>query len=475
MTRTPNILFILVDDMGYGDFSRLNPHMKDCPATPRLDALMDEGMTFTQHYTASPVCNPSRAALLTGRYPHRTGSVDTLEWRGVSQLSLRETTLADRLRQAGYATGHIGKWHLGNFDKKYHPCSRGFDEAVCFQGGMHDYYQWRIEFGMDNARRSDGRYMTDVWTDEAVSFIDRHAGDDKPFFLHLNYNAPHTPLQCPEEDVRPFAETGLFNEAVSTLYGMLRRMDRGIERVLAELDRHGLADDTIVVFSSDNGPQFGYNGFYTGVQGDITRFNCSWAGSKCSVYEGGIRVPGIVRWPDGGVPAKATNDQMVHFVDWMPTLLAAAGVELHSDLPIDGVNVLPALRGDTADVCTTRCWQWNRYDPVPRCNAAIRDGDWKLIFPRVDEAMAINEPWLLVSMYGAEHFEHYGIMEERCPPRDIPDERPTPQLYNLADDPGEQNDLYATNREQAGRLEKKLDTWFEDVSRDYHDAVAYGG
>ena len=168
--KKPNIVFILVDDMGYGDFSRFNGGLS---ATPVLDGLIDESLCLTQHYTASPVCNPSRACLMTGRYPQRTGSIDTLEWRGLERLALRETTLPDMLKAAGYATGLVGKWHLGAFDPRYHPNRRGFDETVCFRGGMHDYYQWRVEWG-DSPRRTDGRYLTDVWTEEAVQFIERH-------------------------------------------------------------------------------------------------------------------------------------------------------------------------------------------------------------------------------------------------------------------------------------------------------------
>ena len=289
MTQRPNLVFILVDDMGYGDFSRFNGGLS---STPTLDALIDESVCLTQHYTASPVCNPSRAALMTGRYPHRTGSVDTLEWHGLERLALRETTLADVLKRAGYTTGLIGKWHLGSFDPRYHPQRRGFDEAVCFRGGMHDYYRWRLDY-TDTVKRGDGRYLTDVWTDEAVSFIDRHAHDE-PFFLHVTYNAPHTPLQAPEEELRPFVERGTFNRGVATIYAMIHRMDAGVARILEALERNGLAENTVVVFSSDNGPQFGGEGDEC-----TTRFNCEFNGAKGTVYEGGIRVPGILRWPAG--------------------------------------------------------------------------------------------------------------------------------------------------------------------------------
>ncbi len=447
----PNIVFILADDMGYGDFSAFNGGLSQ---TPVLDALLAEGVSLSQQYTASPVCNPSRAALMTGRYPHRTGSIDTLEWRGLERLALRETTLADLLQAAGYATGLVGKWHLGAFDPRYHPNARGFQEAVCFRGGMHDYYQWRLEYN-DRVQRADGRYLTDVWTEEAVRFIDRHAHE--PFFLHLTYSAPHTPLQAPEEEVRPFAESGRFNKGVSTLYGMIRRMDAGIGRVLEALDRHGLRENTLVLFTSDNGPQFGGEG-----DACTTRFNCQLNGAKGSVYEGGIRVPGIVRWPAGLDGGRRLHD-MVHFTDWFPTLLAAAGVPVPAHLRLDGVNVLPILRGEPGQVETRRFWQWNRYTPLVTCNAAIRDGDWKLIRPAIREAMEVPDiQWLRVSMYEPEHFERTGITRRPDPPRDVPPP-PPPELYNIAEDPLEQRNLAAEHPERVRTLLAALEAWFAEV------------
>jgi len=453
-SRRPNVLFILVDDMGYGDFSAFNGGLS---STPRLDALMQEGVCFTQHYAASPVCNPSRACLLTGRYPHRTGSIDTLEWHGLERLALRERTLADMLQAAGYVTGLVGKWHLGAFDPRYHPLRRGFDETVCFRGGMHDYYQWRIEWG-ETARRTDGRYLTDLWTEEAVQFIQRHRRE--PFFLHLTYNAPHTPLQAPEEEVKPFLERGDLTKGVATIYGMLRRMDKGVERVLETLDRLGLRQNTIVFFTSDNGPQFGGEG-----ENCTTRFNCQFNGAKGTVYEGGIRVPMIVRWPEG-LPAGTQVNEMIHFADWLPTILAMTGVPLPADnLPLDGVNVLPVMRGEKGQVQTRRCWQWNRYTPLIECNAAIRDGDWKLVRPAIREAMEVPIiHWLWVSMYGPEHFIHNGIIREE-PARQVPPP-PPPELYNIALDPLERQNLAAQYPEVVQRLLGELETWFEEVEAD---------
>jgi len=453
MPAQPNIIFILADDMGYGDFSAFNGGLS---STPTLDALMGESVCLTQQYTASPVCNPSRACLLTGRYPHRTGSIDTLEWRGLERLALRETTLADMLRRAGYVTGQVGKWHLGAYDPRYAPTRRGFNEAICFRGGMHDYYDWRLERG-DEVLRADGRYLTDVWTEEAAGFIERHASE--PFFLNLTFNAPHTPLQAPEEEVEPFlGKEGVPTPGVAKLYGMIRRMDRGVARVLEALDRLGLRENTIVFFTSDNGPQFGGKD-----ENCTTRFNCQFHGAKGSVYEGGIRVPMLVRWP-AGLPAGTTTDRMVHFADWLPTILAMAGVEKPAEsLPLDGVNVLPLLRGEAAQGCATRCWQWNRYTPLVECNAAIRDGDWKLVRPSIPEAMAVPDiHWLKTSMYEYNYFVEHGIIRDPDPPRDVPPP-PPPELYNIREDPLEQRNAAEEHPKVARRLLRKLENWFEEV------------
>jgi arylsulfatase A-like enzyme len=451
----PNIVFILADDMGYGDFSAINGGLSH---TPALDALMAEGTCLTQQYTASPVCNPSRACLLTGRYPHRTGSIDTLEWRGLERLALRETTLADVLRAAGYATGLVGKWHLGAFDPRYHPLRRGFDETVCFRGGMHDYYRWRIERN-ETVQRADGRYLTDVWTDEAVDYIRRHQSE--PFFLHLTYNAPHTPLQAPEDDIRPFRETGRFTDAVSTLYGMLRRMDTGVARVLETLRACGLEENTLVLFTSDNGPQFGGQGDMA-----LNRFNCQLHGAKGSTYEGGIRVPMLLRWP-AGMDGNRTLANMVHFSDWFPTLLAMADVANPVTRRQDGVNVLPVLRGEPGQVCTKRFWQWNRYTPLATCNAAVRDGDWKLVRPAIREAMASPcvDPWLHISMYETERLIESGVIPDPEPPRAVPPPPPA-ELYNIATDPLEATNLAAQHPDTAHRLLVDLETWFEEVEQE---------
>jgi arylsulfatase A len=259
--------------------------------------------------------------------------------------------------------------------------------------------------------------------------------------------------------VKPFADTGNFNRGVSTLYGMIHRMDTGVARILETLDRHGLRDNTIVFFTSDNGPQFGGKG-----ENRTDRFNCNLHGAKGTVYEGGIRVPMIVRWPAGLDAGREVTD-MVHFTDWFPTTLSLAGVEKPGDtLPIDGVDVSSVLRGEKGKTCTRRFWQWNRYTPVVECNAAMRDGEWKLVRPRIEEAMAAPccNPWLKVSMYEPEHFIENGLLDEPEPPREIPPP-PPPELYNIKEDPLEKENLADTHPDRVRRMLTELETWFEEV------------
>jgi len=451
----PNIIHILVDDLGYGDFSCFNAGRSE---TPHLDQFIAEGTCLDQHYTSSPVCNPSRASLLTGRYPHRTGSIDTLEWRGLERLDLGEVTIADMLQRAGYRTGLIGKWHLGAFDPRYKPEKRGFQEAICFRGGMHDYYDWRLE-SEDRVIRADGRYLTDYWTDEAIDFLKRQPKD--PFYLHLTYNAPHTPLQAPEEDLAVFRDREDLSEAVKTLYAMIRRLDRNVGRLLESVDKLGLRDNTLIIFSSDNGPQFGGTGDEC-----LDRFNCNLHGSKGSTYEGGIRVPAILRWPEGLAPESAQSNGFFHMNDWLPTILNFAGVECPKGIHIDGIDQSAVLRGERSPHNAQRCWQWNRYTPQIEYNAAIRDGDWKLVRPFVPEAFEVPDiKWLDVSMYEPEHFIENGIITDPAPEVNLPQPPPV-ELYNLKDDPLEQNNLAMFRPQRVHRMETDLHNWFEDVCND---------
>jgi arylsulfatase A len=455
----PNIVLILADDMGYGDIGAFgNPDVQ----TPALDALACEGVCFTQHYSGSPVCAPARAALMTGRYPHRTGVLDTFEMTGFDRLALDEVTLADMLRHAGYSTGIFGKWHLGALDSRYHPNNRGFDEAVCFRAGWQDYYQWHLDLN-GSFQKSDGRYLTDVFTDEAVKFIDRHHRE--PFFLHVTYNTPHWPFQAPEEDIKPFSESGKFSRAVSTIYGMNRRMDTGIGRIMEALDRRGLRDNTIVLFASDNGPQLGGEG-----DDSTTRYNAHFNGCKATTYEGGIRVPAILRWPDG-LDGGIKFDMMMHFTDWLPTLLTAAGVSLINRFALDGWDVLPALQGDDGKVNTVRFWQWNRLESVPSSNAAMRDGKWKLVRPNIPETWNIDPRIAEIDYEYTYHPDRFtDIIYTPGYDRRIPDPPPA-LLFDLEADPFEQNDLAPVEPARVRRMQDVLDRWFLSVDADRRRVV----
>lgn len=450
----PNIVLILADDLGYGDFSCFNDGIS---STPVLDALIAESLCLSQHYSASPICSPARAALLTGRYPHRTGAIETRERRGLCNLALRETTIAQVLAGAGYTTGLVGKWHNGSLGDRFHPNARGFDEFVGFRSGWQDYYEWILDRN-GHFEKSDGRYLTDVFTDEAIGFIERHR--KSPFFLHLTYNAPHLPMQAPEDEIRPFAETGQFTKGVSTLYGMNRRMDRGIERIIDALSKNGLADNTILMFTSDNGPQFGGEG-----EGCLNRFNCGFNGSKSFVYEGGIRVPMVFRWPDG-IEARGECHEMVHFTDWFPTLLAAAGIDAPAELNLDGEDVLPVLRGERGATCLKRFWQWNRYQPEVTSNAAIRDGEWKLVRPRIKETFWTDPKEMeLDNQLRDEPWKDFERTTGPFPPRDLPPPN-EPELYNIAADPQEKENMAAQHPDRVRRMLTELETWFEDVEAD---------
>ena len=453
MTTAPNVILMIADDMGYGDFGIFNPQTS---CTPTLDALASEGICLTQHYSASPVCAPARAALMTGRYPHRTGSIDTLEARGLDRLRPDETTLANVLSR-DYATGLIGKWHNGNLGREYHPTARGYQEFVGFQGGWNPYYRYRLERSGRIEYGDRSRYLTDVFSDEAVAFIDRH--HRQPFFLQLAYNAPHFPLEAPDAIAQKYSQMG-FSLGVSLIYAMIEVMDAGIQRILDRLDKHGIADNTIVIFTSDNGPALGdWNGF------SQARYNHGFNGQKGSTYEGGIRVPLIIRWPDG-LDGGIRSDRMVHYTDWFPTLLSMVGKYVPQGIELDGVDVLPALRGEHGQVNPRRFWQWNRYTPMISCNAAMRDGDWKLLRPQIPEAMRVSQIDTAhdhAIKYLPECFDD--SIQEGEPPRTVPPP-PPPLLFNIAADPFEQHDLAAEYPDRVAVMLSQLENWFDDVEQD---------
>ena len=469
--RRPNVLLIVADDMGYGDLGVLNPAGA---RTPNLDALVAQGATLRQHYTASPICAPARAGLLTGRFPHRTGAITQHEIHGLDRIALREVTMADMFGDAGYATGLVGKWHNGTFDPRFEPNARGFVEFVGFCGGWSDYYDYALRVNA-GYRRGDGRYLTDVLTDEAIAFVDRHR--EEPFFLQLAYSAPHSPFQAPAAAVEPYLARG-FNRVVATTYAMIELMDRGIGQLLQHLDDLHLAEDTIVLFTSDNGPAF-FNPPYMLEPGEPTlneRYNCGLRGAKGYVYEGGIRVPMIVRFP-GRVPAGAWNDQLTHFVDWLPTLIALTGIARRPGPPFDGRDVSAELTGARPNAAPPQFWQWNFYLPFVGTNAAMRDGRWKLVRPMIagtrffaKELYASDEDEARMRAFVAADLLH---KKDPAAVRDVlpvprirmPPPEP-PELYDIDADPFEAIDLAHAHPERVASMLRALETWFEDVEAD---------
>ena len=472
MAKKTNVLLIVADDMGYGD---LGVFSEGRVRTPNLDGLVAEGVCMQQHYSGSPICAPSRAALLTGRYPHRTGAIAQFEVYGLDRIALREATVADMFKAAGYATGLVGKWHNGAFDHRFEPNARGFDEFAGFCGGWSDYYQWHLQTNT-TINKGDGRYLTDVLTDHACGFLNRHASE--PFFLMLTYSAPHSPFQAPQHLIDHYLDQG-HERITATTYAMIEAMDGGIGRVLENLDTLGLADDTIVMFTSDNGPAFFNPPFMLdrGEEPFNERFNLGLKGSKGWVYEGGIRVPMILRHP-ASLPANVVNRELSHFTDWLPTLAAMCSIDIVGGEALDGYDLSPQLQGERLQTPPRRFWQWNFYYPSVSTNAAVRDGNWKLVRPMIAGTRYYQNPDLYVSDEDAvrtaafieadvKHKENPAAITEllevpniKYPPAEAP------ELYNLDVDPGEQFNVTDQHPDTTQRLLTELETWFESVEAD---------
>ena len=459
----PNIVLMVADDMGYGDFGL---YSEGRVHTPALDELASHGIRLTQHYAGSAVCSPSRAALLTGRYPIRTGAVTPQEVLGNDRIALEEATIGDSFKAAGYATGMVGKWHNGAIDPRFHPNARGFDEFAGFRGGWADYYRWNLDRN-GTLEKSDGRYLTDVLADEASSFISRHRTE--PFFLMITWNAPHSPLQAPEDVTKKYVDAG-FELGIAIIYAMIEVMDRGIARVREAPKTTGVEDDTLLMFTSDNGPAFTHrpDQIPEGVSLAESRFNNGFAGAKGSVYEGGIRVPMIARWANG-LPQNVEITDQICFTDWLPTLLSMTGASHVGEKPIDGHDVSAVLKGESPDEQPRRFWQWNVDMPIGTTNAAMRHGDWKLVRPALDIAFASDADKKLATDYVEMdieykyHPENFTEVFDWPDPKKIVPEPAAPELYDLSVDVGETNNVAAENPELASQMLTELETWFEDV------------
>jgi len=361
--KPPNIIIIISDDQGYADIG-----VQGCQdiKTPNIDSIAKNGIRFTDGHVSCPVCSPTRAGLATGRYQQRFGhEFNTGPPPGGLQehvgLPLTEVTIANVLKSAGYITGAVGKWHLG-MAPHFHPFKRGYDEFFGFLHGGHSYIDPGIGTFNPILRGTEPvdekEYLTDAFSREAVAFIERH--HDKPFFLYLAYNAVHTPLQTPPRYQNSFRH--ITDKKRRVYAGMLTAMDEGIGKVLAKLTELGLEQDTLLFFLSDNGGPTSANGS----RNDPLR------ATKGTMYEGGIRVPFIVRWPrrlKGG----QLYEHPVIALDILPTAAAAAGADLPTDRKIDGVNLLPYLTGEkNTPPHDSLFWRMGQ-------NHAVRKGNWKLV------------------------------------------------------------------------------------------------
>ena len=428
----PNVVFILADDLGYTDVACYGSKYYE---TPNVDRLAAEGVRFTSGYACGPNCQPTRAALMSGQYGPRTGvytvgHIDRFDWRSrplrpvdnVQQLPPEKITVAQALKGAGYATAYFGKWHLGE-QGAHHPGRRGFDEAITSMGRHFDFTT------NPKVDVPPGTYLADFLTDRAVDFVRRKR--DGPFFLFLSHFGVHSPHQAKPELVEKFkAKPAAGGHRDPTYAAMIYSVDQSVGRVLAILDEAGLAEKTLVVFSSDNGGVGGYAREGLRRAGGITD-NAPLRGGKGMLYEGGVRVPYLFRWR-GTTAAGAVCDVPINSVDLFPTLLDLAGAAPPPGQPLDGVSYAALLdpRRGPPPQRDAIFWHFPGYLGAGRGSwrttpaGSIRRGDWKLI----------------------EFFEDNRV-----------------ELYNLADDPGETHDRAADSADVARELRQRLEEWRREV------------
>ncbi|TNJ45842.1 sulfatase [Tamlana fucoidanivorans] len=368
----PNIIVLFADDAGYGDFGFQGSTVMK---TPNLDKLAASGIKFTQGYVTDATCGPSRAGLITGKYQQRFGygEINVPGYMSPSSkflgddmgLPLDQKTIADYLKTLGYTNAAYGKWHLGDADR-FHPLKRGFDEFYGFRGGARSYFGYenlekvhkdnKMERNFENYEEPDG-YATDVFADEAVAFIERNKNN--PFFIYLAFNAVHTPMEATEEDLAKFPNLKGKRKEVAA---MTLALDRACGRVMAKLEELGLDENTIVVFSNDNGGPTDKN----------ASLNLPLSGTKSNHLEGGIRVPYLIKWPKKLDPGTVYN-YPVSTLDWLPTFYAAAGGNMSELEDIDGVDLVPYVNGEKEGRPHEDMF-WKK-----EARAVYRHNDWKLI------------------------------------------------------------------------------------------------
>jgi arylsulfatase A len=381
----PNVVLILIDDLGQRDLACYGSKFY---RTPNVDKLAADGLRFTDFYAACPVCSPTRASILTGKYPQRVGITDWIPGRKDfpdqrlkqaairNELALEEVTIAEALKERGYVTGHIGKWHLGG--KGFGPEKQGFDVNIAGDqtGSPRSYFapfenkQGKMP-GLENAPA--GEYLTDRLAAEAEKFIE--ANKDKPFFLYLPHYAVHTPLRAKPEIQAKYKVTPRAGSQSNPVYAaMAESMDDAVGRVIKQLDELKLGENTLVIFTSDNGGLATTEGGPTGAT-----FNAPLREGKGFLYEGGIRVACIMKWP-GKIKPGTVTDQVACSIDFYPTILEAAGVPQKNAHPIDGVSLVSVLVGGEMKKRDKICWHYPHYaNQGSRPGGAIRAGDFKFI------------------------------------------------------------------------------------------------
>ncbi len=416
----PNIVHIVADDLGWKDVG-----FNGCAdiQTPNLDALAAGGATFTQFYV-QPMCTPTRAALMTGRYPFRYG-LQTAVIPSVSGYGLdtSEYLLPQCLKDAGYKTAIIGKWHLGHADKKFWPRQRGFDYQYGAMIGELDYFTHEehgvLDWYRDNEPVREEGYTTTLIGDDAVRYIEAQ-DDQTPFYLYLTFNAPHTPYQAPEEYLAKYPDV---KDPTRRIYAaMVDCLDENIGKVVAALERKGLRDNTLILFHSDNGGT--KNAMFAGVMADMSKVtipcnNGPYRDGKGSVFEGGTRVCAAANWP-GHIQAQAVTG-LIHAVDVFPTLANLAGASFTPDKPLDGLDVWKVIAENQPSPRSEIIYN------IEPFRGAIRQGDWKLIWRT-----------LLPSSV---------------------------DLYNIVQDPSETNNLVAAHAELQAELKQRLDLLARDAAK----------
>ncbi|WP_324025419.1 arylsulfatase [Maribacter sp. BPC-D8] len=434
----PNVIIMMSDDQGYGDIgSHGNPFLK----TPNMESIGEQGVEMT-HFFAYPNCSASRAAVLTGRYPYRTGVTAVTQVDHFMNTS--EETLAEILAENGYRTGIFGKWHLGD-NAPMRPTDQGFQEALVHKGGGigqaagpagNTYFDPILEH--NNVSKKYEGYCDDIFTEAAMDFIGQK--NKKPFLAYLATNLPHFPLQVPDERAEPYRKKGLHEDNALT-YGMIDNIDYNVGRVLEKLKELGIEENTIVIFLSDNGPRNRRtkNDVYPG------RWTANLRGTKTSVYECGIRVPFFVRWP-GKIKQGQTSKTMGTVIDILPTILDACNVQAPENIKIDGKSLLPLWKGETDSFENSLFFTQMHYGPTPfkYMHFAVRGQKYKLISP---------------------HDFPHGILYQ---PKDeeLQQVLSNLELYDVEEDPSERIDLAAKHPEIVEQLLDEYENWFDEVTEE---------